>query len=67
MGIGHTELIIILVIVLVLFGGSKIPEIMKGLGKGIRDFKSAKDGTETADKDKHADKHADKPDGPSKT
>jgi sec-independent protein translocase protein TatA len=39
--IGPTELIIILLIVVLLFGGRKIPEIAKGLGKGIRDFKSA--------------------------
>lgn len=34
-----TELIIILVIVLLLFGGKKIPELMRGLGKGVRSFK----------------------------
>lgn len=37
------ELLIILLIVVILFGGSKIPEMMKGLGKGIREFKKAKD------------------------
>jgi sec-independent protein translocase protein TatA len=39
---GPTELWVILIIVLILFGGSKIPEIMKGLGKGIKEFKKAK-------------------------
>jgi sec-independent protein translocase protein TatA len=34
----------LLVIVLVLFGGKKIPELAKGLGKGIREFNDAKDG-----------------------
>ena len=34
-----TELIIILVIVLLLFGGKKIPELMRGLGKGVKSFK----------------------------
>lgn len=34
-----TELIIILVIVLLLFGGKKIPELMRGIGKGVRSFK----------------------------
>ena len=34
-----TELIIILVIVLLLFGGKKIPELMRGLGKGVKNFK----------------------------
>lgn len=38
---GPTEIIIILVIVLLLFGGRKIPELMKGLGKGIKEFKDA--------------------------
>ena len=36
---GGTEWIIILVIVLLLFGGRKIPELMKGIGKGVRGFK----------------------------
>lgn len=39
---GGTELIVIAAIVLLLFGGKKIPELMKGLGKGIREFNSAK-------------------------
>lgn len=39
--LGPTELIIILLIVVLLFGAKKIPEIAKGLGKGIRDFKGA--------------------------
>jgi sec-independent protein translocase protein TatA len=37
----------LLVIVLVLFGGKKIPELAKGLGKGIREFNEAKDGIKT--------------------
>ncbi len=37
--IGGQELIIIALIVLLLFGGKKIPELMKGLGKGVRNFK----------------------------
>lgn len=41
---GGTELIMILLVVVVLFGGKKIPELAKGLGKGMRDFKEAKDG-----------------------
>jgi sec-independent protein translocase protein TatA len=45
-GIGPMELIIILLIVILLFGGRKIPEIAKGLGKGIRDFKSSLSGQE---------------------
>lgn len=44
--IGATEIIIILVIVLLLFGGKKIPELMKGLGSGINEFKKASKGEE---------------------
>lgn len=43
-GIGAPEIIIILIIVLLMFGGKKIPELMKGLGKGIKDFKDASKG-----------------------
>ena len=40
--LGTQEIVIILIIVLLLFGGRKIPELMKGLGKGIREFNDAK-------------------------
>ena len=46
MGLGATELIVILVVVLLLFGGRKIPELMKGLGNGIKDFKDASKGVD---------------------
>lgn len=39
LGLGGQELLVILLIVLLIFGGSKIPELMKGLGKGVRNFK----------------------------
>ena len=45
---GGTEWIIILVVVLLLFGGKKIPELMKGIGKGVRGFK---DGLKEIEKD----------------
>lgn len=38
---GPTEIILIVVLVLLLFGGKKIPELMKGLGNGIKEFKNA--------------------------
>ncbi len=38
------ELVILLLIIVVLFGGKKIPELARGLGKGIREFNEAKDG-----------------------
>ena len=44
-GLGAPEIIMILVIILVMFGGKKIPELMKGLGKGMKEFKDAKDGS----------------------
>jgi sec-independent protein translocase protein TatA len=40
-GMGTTELIIVLVIVVLVFGVNKIPQLGKGLGEGIRNFKSA--------------------------
>ena len=39
--IGAPQIILIAVIILLLFGGKKIPELMKGLGKGIKEFKDA--------------------------
>ena len=39
--LGFTEILVILVIILLLFGGKKIPELMKGLGTGIKEFKNA--------------------------
>lgn len=38
--LGPTELIILLVIVLILFGANRVPQLMKGMGEGIRNFKS---------------------------
>ena len=46
LGLGGPEVIVVLVIVLLLFGGKKIPELMKGLGKGIKEFKDASKGTD---------------------
>ncbi len=51
---GHWEILVIVLIVLLLFGGRKIPEMMKGMGKGIRSFKkgmSGEDDEETKDKE----------------
>ncbi len=50
MRIGMTEIIIIALIVLLLFGGKKIPELMKGLGKGVRSFKDGMNGKDDMDK-----------------
>jgi sec-independent protein translocase protein TatA len=55
-GLGPTELIIILVILLILFGGSRLPSLAKGLGESVRNFKKAvsDDSEETKDKSKVA-------------
>ncbi|WP_300724869.1 twin-arginine translocase TatA/TatE family subunit [uncultured Bacteroides sp.] len=47
-GIGMQELLIIVLIILLLFGGRKIPELMKGLGKGVRSFKDGMNGVDEA-------------------
>ena len=44
--IGPQEIILILLVVLILFGGKKIPELMKGLGKGVKEYKKAVNGIE---------------------
>ena len=45
-GLGGQEILIIALIVLLLFGGRKIPELMKGLGKGVKSFKDGMNGIE---------------------
>jgi sec-independent protein translocase protein TatA len=54
-GLGTQELMVILVIVLVLFGGSKLPEIARSLGKSMREFKKGID-EGASDKDDTDDK-----------
>lgn len=44
--IGAPEIIVIVLVVLLLFGGKKIPELMKGLGKGVKEYKNAMNGVE---------------------
>ena len=44
LGIGGQELVFIALIILLLFGGKKIPELMKGLGKGVKSFKDGVNG-----------------------
>jgi sec-independent protein translocase protein TatA len=45
---GISEWLVILVVILLLFGGKKIPELMKGLGTGVREFKEASKGEDKA-------------------
>jgi len=48
MGLQFKEILVILVIILLLFGGKKIPELMRGLGKGMKEFKDASKGEGTS-------------------
>ncbi len=57
--IGGQELIIIAIIILVLFGGKKIPELMRGLGRGVSEFKKGK--SEVTDEFKDEAKPKDSP------
>ena len=54
--LGLTEILVILAIVLLLFGGKKIPELMKGLGSGIKEFKNAAKDDQPADSKKEETK-----------
>lgn len=45
-GLGGQEIFLIALIVLLLFGGKKIPELMKGIGKGVKSFKDGMNGVE---------------------
>lgn len=53
-GIGGLEIALILFVVLLVFGGKKIPELMKGLGQGMKEFKNAnkEDGDDKKDSEK---------------
>ncbi len=61
-GLGTTEIILIALVVLLLFGGKKIPELMRGIGKGVKNFKDGvkgiQDDIEEGDKpDKEKEKN----------
>ncbi len=43
---GPTEIILIVIVLILLFGGKKLPELMRGIGQGIKDFKKAKEDTD---------------------
>lgn len=45
-GLGYQEILLIALVILLLFGGKKIPELMKGLGKGVKGFKDGINGIE---------------------
>ncbi|HET8828860.1 MAG TPA: twin-arginine translocase TatA/TatE family subunit [Pelobium sp.] len=46
MGLGAPEIILIVLALLLLFGGKKIPELMRGIGKGVKEFKDGQNGVE---------------------
>ncbi|MFL5752611.1 MAG: twin-arginine translocase TatA/TatE family subunit [Bacteroidia bacterium] len=46
MKLGTWEIVLIIAVILLMFGGKKIPELMRGLGKGMKEFKDAKDGVD---------------------
>jgi sec-independent protein translocase protein TatA len=50
--LGAPEIILIIIAILILFGGRKIPEMMKGLGKGMKEFKDAQRGEASAETSK---------------
>ncbi|MDP4588173.1 MAG: twin-arginine translocase TatA/TatE family subunit [Flavobacteriales bacterium] len=47
--VGLPQIILIALVILLLFGGKKIPELMKGLGKGMKEFKDASKGEDESD------------------
>ena len=51
-GLGTQEILVIALIILLLFGGKKIPELMKGLGKGVKSFKEGMNELDDSDKNK---------------
>ena len=51
LGVGTQELLLILLVALLFFGGKKIPELMKGLGKGVKSFRDGMNGLDEADKE----------------
>jgi sec-independent protein translocase protein TatA len=48
--IGYGEVLLILIVILLLFGGKKVPELMRGLGKGVRSFKEGLNGLDEDEK-----------------
>jgi len=57
---GVTEIILILLVVVLLFGGRKIPELMKGLGQGMKEFKKASKAEDEPDKMRAEEKSEEK-------
>lgn len=60
LGINGSEWLIILLVVLLLFGGKKIPELMRGVGKGVKSFKDGMNGIENESEEKKKDEESEK-------
>lgn len=60
MRLGMPEIIVIALVVLLLFGGKKIPELMKGLGKGVKSFKDGVNGIENPKQEEKTENKEDK-------
>lgn len=60
LGINGSEWLIILLVVLLLFGGKKIPELMRGVGKGVKSFKDGMNGVENESEEKKKDEESEK-------
>jgi sec-independent protein translocase protein TatA len=50
--LGTWEIIVIVLVILLLFGGKKIPELMRGVGKGVKSFKDGMNGVEDTERDR---------------
>ena len=59
-GIGTQELLLVVVVVLILFGGKKLPELMRGAGRGIREFKDAVNTATKPEEDKKPESNEEK-------
>ncbi|MGB0980796.1 MAG: twin-arginine translocase TatA/TatE family subunit [Winogradskyella sp.] len=53
LAIGMPQIVLVVVVILLIFGGKKIPELMKGLGSGIKEFKDASKEDDTSEKEKN--------------
>lgn len=60
LGISGSEWPIILLVVLLLFGGKKIPELMRGVGKGVKSFRDGMNGVENESEEKKKDEESEK-------
>ena len=58
MNLGWTEILLIAFVVLLLFGGKKIPELMRGLGRGVREFNDAKNNVKKELEDSMTDRES---------